>query len=136
MPPKKWLLDQIFGEGDVGMVYGPSGSGKTFFVIEMIITLCIAKLLANRFAVERRLNVAYCAGEGVSGLPARFKAAATYHGVVKMPNFTFYKTMPPIQQTHDIEMHGNWYRKELESPSNACRLYTSPNLKKSSLRKI
>ncbi len=96
MPPKKWLLDQIFGEGDVGMVYGPSGSGKTFFVIEMIITLCIAKLLANRFAVERRLNIAYCAGEGISGLPARFKAAAKHHGVVKMPNFTFYKTMPQL----------------------------------------
>ncbi len=101
MPPKEWLLDQIFGEGDVGMVYGPSGCGKTFFVIEMIIALCMAKLLANRFAVKCRLNVAYCAGEGISGLPARFQAAATHHGVVTMPNFTFYKTMPQLYLEND-----------------------------------
>ena len=83
------------------MVYGPSGCGKTFFIIEMIIILCKAKLLANRFAVERRLNVAYCAGEGISGLPARFQAAATHHGVVTMPNFTFYKTMPQLYLEND-----------------------------------
>lgn len=29
-------------------------------------------------------------------MPARFKAAATHHDVVKMPNFTFYKTMPQL----------------------------------------
>ncbi len=96
MPPKEWLLDQFFGEGDVGMVYGPPGCGKTFFVIEMIISLCMAKLLADRFGVKRRLNVAYCAGEGVSGLPSRFQAAANHHGVTEMPNFTFYKTMPQL----------------------------------------
>lgn len=38
MPAKEWLLDQVFGAGDVGMVYGPPGCGKTFVVIEMIIT--------------------------------------------------------------------------------------------------
>jgi hypothetical protein len=26
---------------------------------------------------------------------------------------------PSIQQTHDTKMHGNWYRKELESPSDS-----------------
>lgn len=96
MPPKEWLLDKIFGEGDLGMIYGLPGCGKTFFIIEMIIILCTAKLLANRFAVKRRLNVAYCAGEGFSGLPSRFQAAAKHHGVVTMPNFTFFKTMPQL----------------------------------------
>jgi hypothetical protein len=96
MPTKEWLLDQVFGAGDIGMVYGLPGCGKTFFVIEMIIILCMAKILANRFAVTRCLNVAYCAGEGISGLPSRFQAAAIHHGVVKMPNFTFYKTMPQL----------------------------------------
>ena len=96
MPPKEWLLDEFFGEEDLGMIYGLPGCGKTFFVIEMIIALCTAKFLANRFAVKRPLNVAYCAGEGISGLPSRFQAAAQHHGVVEMPSFTFYKTMPQL----------------------------------------
>ncbi|MFI5343453.1 MAG: AAA family ATPase [Chlamydiales bacterium] len=96
MPPKEWLLDQFFGEEDVGMVYGPPGCGKTFFMIELIIVLCLAKLLANRFTVKRQLNIAYCAGEGISGLPSRFQAAASHHGVTEIPNFTFYKTTPQL----------------------------------------
>lgn len=67
----------------------------------MIIILCTAKPLADRFAVKRRLNVAYCAGEGISGLPSRFQAAATHHGVSEMPNFTFYKTMPQLYLGND-----------------------------------
>lgn len=101
MPPKEWLLDRIFGEEDVGMVYGPPGCGKTFFVIELIIILCTGKLFANRFVVGRRLIVAYCAGEGVSGLPARFAAAAKHHGVDTMPNFYFYKTIPQLYIEND-----------------------------------
>ncbi len=101
MSSKEWLLDQVFGAGDIGMIYGPPGCGKTFLVIEMIIILCMAKPLANRFAVKRQLNVAYCAGEGISGLPSRFQAAATHHGVSEMPNFTFYKTMPQLYLGND-----------------------------------
>ncbi len=101
MSSKEWLLDQVFGAGDVGMIYGPPGCGKTFLVIEMIIILCTAKPLANRFVVKRQLNIAYCAGEGISGLPSRFQAAATHHGVSEMPNFTFYKTMPQLYLGND-----------------------------------
>ncbi len=96
MPPKEWLLDQVFGAGDIGMIYGPPGCGKTFVVIDMLVRLCTGQKWANGFDVTRRLNVAYCAGEGISGLPSRFQVAAKHHGVVEMPNFTFYKTMPTI----------------------------------------
>lgn len=96
IPPKKWLLNKVFGKGDLGMIYGPPGCGKTFIVIDMIITLCVGTIWANRFKVERSLNVAYCAGEGISGLPSRFKAAAKHHGVISLCNFTFYKTIPQL----------------------------------------
>lgn len=36
------------------------------------------------------------------------------NGLISLEN---QKTLS-IQQTHDIKMHGNWYKKELESPSN------------------
>lgn len=96
MPPKEWLIDQVVGKGDIGVIYGKPGCGKTFVGIDMIMAACTGSLWAMRFAVAGRLNVAYCAGEGISGLPARFKAAAHHHGVTKLPNFTFFKTVPQL----------------------------------------
>lgn len=106
MPPKKWLLNQIFGAGDLGMIYGAAGCGKTFIVIDMIIKLCTGTQWADRFDVERSLNVAYCAGEGISGLPSRFGAAAKHHGVTSLCNFTFYKTIPQLYSETQSNFHG------------------------------
>ncbi len=96
LPPKEWLLDQVFGKSDIGSFYGQPGCGKTLVIIDMIMALCAGHQWAIRFRVARPLNVAYCAGEGISGLPARFKAAAHHHGITKLPNFTFYKTVPQL----------------------------------------
>lgn len=96
MPPKEWLIDQVFGAGDIGMIYGPPGCGKTFIVIDMILKMCSGEQWADRFAVSRKLNVAYCAGEGISGLPSRFTTSAKYYGISSLHNFTFYKTIPQL----------------------------------------
>lgn len=101
MPPKQWLIDQIFGRGDLLMCYGPPGSGKTFVVIDAILSACTGKQWAMRFDVQRKLTVAYCAGEGVSGLPARFAAAAQFHGVESLPNFTFFDAAPQLYYSDD-----------------------------------
>lgn len=96
MPPKEWIIDQVLGKGDLGMVYGPPGCGKTFVVTDMIISSIMGKAWAMRFDIPRPLNVAYCAGEGISGLPARFMAAATHHKATKEDkrNFTFFRNVP------------------------------------------
>ncbi len=94
LPPKEWILDQIFGNKDIGMIFGKPGCGKTFVVIDMIINLCCGLPWAGRFNVIKPLNVAYCAGEGVSGLPQRFKAAVTHHKIEDLPNFSFFKNIP------------------------------------------
>lgn len=41
-------------------------------------------------------RIAYCAGEGVSGLPARFGAAAEPYQAFDLPGFTFFKTIPQL----------------------------------------
>jgi|GEM_PF-3253723 len=112
MPPKEWLVDQFFGEGDLGMVYGPPGCGKTFIVIDMIVSICSKIPVANKFNVNRELNVAYCAGEGISGLPSRFIAAAQYHEAQNLHNLTFYKTMPQLYES------GNNDTKDLTAIDN------------------
>ena len=63
LPPKQWLLDMVFGAGDLVMLYGPPGTGKTFVAIDMIFSLCLAQQWGERFAVPSPLTVAYCAGE-------------------------------------------------------------------------
>lgn len=98
LPKKKWLVDQIFGPGDVGMVYGAPGCGKTFVVIDMIVKFCTGGQWANRFDINRPLNIAYCAGEGVSGLPSRFDTSLKHHNVEPLQNFTFYKNVPQFYE--------------------------------------
>ena len=96
MPPKEWLIDQVIGPGDIGVIYGAPGCGKTFVGINMIVSSCTGSQWAGRFDVVRPLKVAYCAGEGISGIPARFKAAAEIHGISRLPGFTFYRTVPQL----------------------------------------
>jgi len=96
MPPKQWLIDQVIGAGDIGMIYGAPGSAKTFATVDLIFSACLGRQFAGRFDVARPLNVAYCAGEGVSGLPSRFAAAAEHYGVETMPTFTFFAVTPSL----------------------------------------
>jgi hypothetical protein len=96
LPPKEWIIENVIGAGDLAMVYGAPGSGKTFVVIDLIFAACIGQTFAMRFNVDRPLNVAYAAGEGVSGLPMRFAAAASFYGVDKLPNLTFVDNTPQL----------------------------------------
>jgi hypothetical protein len=95
-PPKQWLIEQVLGAGDIGMVYGPPGSGKTFTIVDLTFAACLGKQWAMRFNVVRPLTVAYCAGEGISGLPDRFAAAAEFYGVTELPNLFFFENVPQL----------------------------------------
>lgn len=95
-PSKQWLIEQVLGIGDIGMVYGPPGSGKTFIGVDLTFAACLGRQWAMRFGIVRPLTVAYCAGEGISGLPDRFAAAAEFYGVSELPNFFFYENVPQL----------------------------------------
>lgn len=104
LPPKEWIVDQVIGKGDLAMIYGPPGSGKTFLLIDFIFSACLKRTWADRFAVARPLVIAYCAGEGVSGLPGRFQAAQKFYNS-HLPDFRFFRTVPSlfygdVQKTH------------------------------------
>lgn len=102
-PAKQWLIDRVLGAGDVGMIFGEAGTGKTFVVIDLIFAACLGKPWTARFQesgsgfqIARPLRVAYCGGEGVGGLPDRFRAAADGWGVTSLPNFDFYPLAPQL----------------------------------------
>lgn len=97
-PAKQWIVDKIFGAGDVGMLFGESEAGKTFVVIDLILTCLTAKPFAGEYNVKRPLSVAYMTDEGLDGLGQRFAAACgAYH--VKPENldrFYFFGTVPQL----------------------------------------
>ncbi len=96
MPPKQWVIEQVLGAGDVAMIYGQPGSAKTFVQIDLIFCACLGQQWARRFDIPKPLTLAYCAGEGVSGLPARFATAAQHYGIDNLPGFTFYAVTPSL----------------------------------------
>lgn len=96
MPPKRWIINNVLGAGDIAMIYGAPGSGKTFIVVDLIFSACLARQWAMRFDIPAPLNVAYCAGEGVSCLPSRFGAAAIHYDAHDLANFTFYAVTPSL----------------------------------------
>lgn len=99
-PAKQWLIDTIVGAGDKVMVYGASGCGKSHWVIDLIFSGCMGVQFARRFPTARRLNVAYAAGEGISGLAQRFAAVMdhySYHDpMFDYANFTFFDVVPQL----------------------------------------
>lgn len=104
MPPKEWIIEHVLGKGDLGMIYGPPGCGKTFVVTDMIVSAIMGKQWSMRFDIPSPLNVAYCAGEGISGLPARFMAAASHHKATREDkrNFTFFRNVPQFFSGDDV----------------------------------
>jgi hypothetical protein len=104
MPPKEWIIEGVLGRGDIGMIYGPPGSGKTMVVADLTVCGIMGKQWAMRFDIPQALNIAYCAGEGISGLPARFMAAANHHGATRndKANFTFFKNVPQFFTGDDM----------------------------------
>lgn len=94
-PPKPWLIENIIGPGELGMVFGAPGAGKSFVVIDLLFSAALAVKWAERFWVTRPLTVAYAAEEGLGGLPQRFKAAAEGYG--KVPgNIHFFERIPKL----------------------------------------
>lgn len=104
-PQKVWLIDRVVGAGDKVMIYGASGCGKTHVVIDLIFSACMGSQFARRFPVARRLNVAYAAGEGLSGLAQRFAAVMDFYSTndpfFDYPNFTFFDTVPQLYAGQD-----------------------------------
>lgn len=95
-PAKPWLIDNIIGPGETCMIYGGPGTGKTFAVIDMIFAACLGKKWAMQFDATRVLTVAYCAGEGLGGLPARLHAAAQRWGAADIENLYIYENVPQL----------------------------------------
>lgn len=98
MPPKQWLIKDIIGPGDLGVIFGDSGSAKTFLVIDLIMSAITGLSWARKFEVAEPLTVAYCTNEGLGGLPQRFQAAQKAYEATSedLERFTFFPAIPQL----------------------------------------
>lgn len=80
-PAKKWLIENLIGEQDLAMIFGDAGTGKTFTAVDLIFCAILGRQFAGKFNIARPLSVAYCASEGIGGLPQRFCAVANHYQV-------------------------------------------------------
>lgn len=99
-PEKEWLIERMIGHQEIGIVYGMPGSGKSFVLVDLAVTAAVGGTFARRFQVARPLNVAYCAGEGVAGLPGRFIEACRQRRIsTEISNISFFPLVPQLKQT-------------------------------------
>jgi RecA-family ATPase len=58
-PSKEYLIDQVIGKGEIGMIFGPPGEGKTFAAIDQAISACLGEKWAGKFEIRKPLTVVY-----------------------------------------------------------------------------
>lgn len=115
LPPKQWLIDQVLGVGDMGVLYAPAGTGKSFVALDLGYTLALGRAWAGGwdlagswaggFAVARPYVVFYCTGEGVSGLSNRMRALVDYHQA-QPPGFYAFPDVPQLGQKFNPSVLG------------------------------
>lgn len=74
-----WLVEDLFFQGNAGMIYGEPGSGKSFLALHM--GLCVARGVPFLGKRTEQGGVLYQAGEGGQGLVKRLKAHRLHHRI-------------------------------------------------------
>lgn len=64
LPPKRWMLRNMLGEGDICTLYGDSGIGKSYFALTIAGILAAGANWHDTIVATRPYNVAYLPTEG------------------------------------------------------------------------
>ncbi|MEN3791835.1 AAA family ATPase [Fulvimarina sp. MAC3] len=83
LPPRKWLVKGLLGEGELSVMYAPSGGGKSFVALDLG-----ARIAAGLDWYDHRVTpsaVLYVAGEGATGFRQRMTAWQDRNGVDELP---------------------------------------------------
>jgi Primase C terminal 2 (PriCT-2)/AAA domain len=77
--PPVWLIEDIFPQTGLGMIYGESGVGKTFFVLDIVGSVARGASWCGHQV--KKGKVVYIVAEGVSGFRKRLTAYSTHYGI-------------------------------------------------------
>jgi hypothetical protein len=62
-PPTRWLIEDLWGDEDCGIIGGPAKAGKTWGCLEMAVSIVAGDKVFGKYAVPRKGPVLYIAGE-------------------------------------------------------------------------
>ena len=87
MPDPSWLVDGVFPDSGLGVLFGPSGVGKSFVTLGVALSVASGvPWLGHR--VEQR-HVVYIAAEGVDGMKKRLEAWMALHPTADLTRMRF-----------------------------------------------
>jgi hypothetical protein len=73
LPPRRWLLRGLIGEGDLALIYGAPKTGKSFLAVRLLYGLAMGAGFGSHEAT-RPARALYVSAEGEAGFPARLIA--------------------------------------------------------------
>lgn len=106
LPPKEWLVDKLFGPGDLGMIYGQKGTAKSFILLDLICACATADFyFAGEFQVNRPCRVVYCTGEKQGGLGQRMQALFEHRepGELAQENIRIVQRAPQLFMDSSVD---------------------------------
>ncbi|HCD56563.1 AAA family ATPase [Haliea sp.] len=78
-PLSNWLIKDVIEKQAIGMAFGQPGTAKSFFLMDM--SFCVSNGIDWHGHKTTKGNVIYLAGEGFSGMKARFRALEIKYGM-------------------------------------------------------
>lgn len=99
-PDPQWLIEGLFEEQALGMLYGEPGSGKSFLALDWSLSIAFNKEWHGRKVKSG--SVVYVVGEGLGGIKKRVKAWLKHHQVSATPAMRMLLT--PVQVREQAEL--------------------------------
>ncbi len=103
-PDAEYLIEGIIYPKDVGILVAPSASGKTFVALDLLFSCATGTEFANRFQVNKPMDVLYACGEGGSGINKRLLATKEHfgHNREEHKRVVILKTVPNLCEKADV----------------------------------
>lgn len=100
-PDPKYLIDQVFPERGLAVLFGSPGVGKTFCALGISLSICTGLQWLGYNTCNG--SVIYITSEGLNGLKLRLQAWESYHEV-KAENFGYVTEAPNFLIEDEIQL--------------------------------
>jgi hypothetical protein len=83
IPPRAWLLGNIFARGFIASLVGPGGAGKTAVRVAQLLSLAAGRSLTGEHVFQRCRVLIVSLEDDANELRRRLRAAMMYHGITQ-----------------------------------------------------
>ena len=102
LPEAQWLIEPLFEQDSMAILWGASGEGKTFVMIDMLMAIALGTAWLGKYPVLQG-NAVYAIGESPRGVTRRAAGAARFRGLSDVPGLHFYPGAPQILSPEGLQ---------------------------------